>query len=160
MNQRYTLVEERRWVNEPAEEDKENHALICYNCHLLVFGRRCLWHHCKKCVQLSRTGVPADLYGNTLLRTKGLWPNNYVYNRLFWIDCNVCEIQWPGRCSPCYATPWKSCCHLHSKRRARIAWVRYLYRVMCTVILKAKLSMIGSRELLPPELHPVVASFW
>ena len=151
--QRLTVEEQNRWVGEPTEEQQSEHALVCFNCHLLVFGRRCLWHHSKKCVQFTSNG-------RILLCTKKLWSRNCGYDSLFWIDCRVCDLQWPGRCNQCIPTPWIGCTHLQPMRRAKTSWVRLTYRIMCLAILKSKLNMVCKRDLLLIEFHPFVASFW
>ena len=159
MRQHVTSTEQRRWVNEPSEDYKENHALICYSCHFVIFGQRCLWHHCKKCVQLTRVSSPHSLYGQTLLQARCLGQHNHVYGRLSWIDCNVCELQWPGRCTPCFETPWQRCNHFLPVRRARTSWTRFTYRMMCLAIVRSKLKMICKAELLIADFHILVANF-
>ena len=123
---------------EPSIEDKHDHAMVCFCCQEILFGRRCLWHHAKLCLasKYKRQRYDCDPPCNLRMQQIVSRVQNTSISTLQWIDCNSCDTQ----------SPWLHLDTVNRHREHKILWLRFVVRMSTKQKLREKVQVLGRRN--------------
>ena len=129
---------------EPSINDKHDHAMVCFCCQAILFSRRCLWHHAKRCVRSTSSRQCFDCDPPCSIRVEQIASRvqNSNCSTLQWIDCNSCDTQ----------IPWLHLDVVSRQREHAVLWLRFVGRLATKQKLREKLQVLGRRN------NPLVAT--
>ena len=111
---------------------------LCFGCNNLLFGKTCQIHHAKMCCALPP--VIRKWY-------RPMEENKHKQAYLFWIDCNICDLQVKYR---------------KTHRRSAFAlskWARLTIRHILRTICQANLRQLAATAFLDSHLKEHVLGY-